>query len=89
MMNNAFRPKISDDEWQLILSALKPYRHNVQYRELLERLEYQAEALCARRLTGQKTNRREYSRRSRCSLAADSFSKTRHHGHQDRRQEPR
>lgn len=50
MMNNAFRPNISEDEWQLILSALKPYRHNVQYRELLERLEYQAEALCAHHL---------------------------------------
>lgn len=47
MMNSAIRPQISEDEWQLILSALNAYRHNTQYRELLERLEYQGSALRA------------------------------------------
>lgn len=45
MKSNTFCPSFSHDEWQLILTALKPYRHNSEYRELLERLEYQAEAL--------------------------------------------
>ena len=45
MKSNTFCPSFSHDEWQLILTALKPYRHNREYRELLERLEYQVEAL--------------------------------------------
>jgi len=36
-----FEPQVTLDDWQLIFSALAAYSHNVQYRDLLERLEQQ------------------------------------------------
>ena len=36
-----FNPGMSPEEWEMILSALRAYRHNAHYRALLERLEYQ------------------------------------------------
>lgn len=40
---DTFSPYISADEWQLILTALRPYRHNKDYRALLEHLQDQLE----------------------------------------------
>lgn len=33
--------KLTQDEWILILHALKAYEHNARYRELFDRLNYQ------------------------------------------------
>lgn len=38
----AFRPAMSLDDWTMILSAIRAYSHNAEYRELLVRLERQA-----------------------------------------------
>ena len=38
----AFRPAVSADDWKTIMMAIKTYSHNVEYRELLGRLERQA-----------------------------------------------
>lgn len=38
----AFRPAVSADDWKIIMSAIEAYSHNVQYRDLLGRLERQA-----------------------------------------------
>lgn len=38
----AFRPAISSGDWTMILSAIRAYSHNAEYRELLDRLERQA-----------------------------------------------
>ena len=43
MKKNTFCPSFSHDEWQLIVTALKPYRHNKEYRALLEQLQDQFE----------------------------------------------
>lgn len=33
--------KLTQEEWTLILRALKAYEHNTRYRELMEKLAYQ------------------------------------------------
>lgn len=33
--------KLTQDDWILILHALKAYEHNARYRELSDRLQYQ------------------------------------------------
>lgn len=37
-----FRPVVSTDDWKLIVTALSAYSHNLEYRNLLGRLERQA-----------------------------------------------
>jgi hypothetical protein len=39
---SAFRPAVSPDDWNMILSAIGAYAHNSTYRDLLGRLERQA-----------------------------------------------
>jgi hypothetical protein len=38
----AFRPTMSLDDWTMILSAIRAYSHNAEYRELLVRFEREA-----------------------------------------------
>lgn len=38
----AFRPAVSPDDWNRIISAIQAYSHNTEYRDLLARLERQA-----------------------------------------------
>lgn len=39
--------KLTQDDWILILHALKAYEHNARYRELFDRLNYQFTRTCA------------------------------------------